>query len=151
MKGKRNEIINWLLSQNDETIYKIEECKNRRSMNINNYMWVLLQALADKHKTTKEEIYLNYIHDKGIFRTIEIQNDAVGTITHLWKEKGIGWVFDVVSKDAEKTNLILYYGTSSYTNKQMSEFVDVIVQDCIEEGIEVMTPEELQVLKDKWK
>ncbi|MEF9865506.1 MAG: hypothetical protein RR814_03615, partial [Oscillospiraceae bacterium] len=48
------------------------------------------------------------------------------------------------------TNVILYYGSSVYDTAQMARLIDNIVQDCKAVGIETKTPEELQILKERW-
>lgn len=151
MIGTGQEITMWLFNQDREKTFEIKEYKKKRSLNANSYCWVLLQKLADKLNTTKEELYRKYIREKGIFRTITIDNQAVSTFIHLWEEKGLGWICEVLNKNETTTDLIAYYGTSSYNTSQMAHYVDYIVEECKLQGIETMTPEELESLKENWK
>lgn len=151
MIGTGQEITGWLWGKDREQLFEIKEYKKKRSLNANSYCWVLLQKLADKLNTTKEELYRKYIKEKGIFRTITIDNQAVNTFIHLWEEKGLGWICEVLSKDETSTELIAYYGTSSYNTSQMAHYVDYIVEECKLQGIETMTQEELESLKENWK
>jgi len=151
MIGTGQEITGWLWGKDREQLFEIKEYKKKRSLNANSYCWVLLQKLADKLNTTKEELYRKYIREKGIFRTITIDNQAVNTFIHLWEEKGLGWICEVLSKDETSTELIAYYGTSSYNTSQMAHYVDYIVEECKLQGIETMTQEELESLKENWK
>lgn len=151
MTGTSEEIVRWLWVQNRDVLFEIKEYKKKRSLNANSYCWVLLQKLADKLNTTKEELYRKYIKEKGIFRTITIDNQAVSTFIHLWEEKGLGWICEVLNKGETTTELIAYYGSSSYNTSQMSHYVDYIVEECKLQGIETMTPEELESLKINWK
>ena len=48
------------------------------------------------------------------------------------------------------TNVIVYYGSSTYDSKQMSVLIDRIVQDCKELGIETLPPDELLRLQEEW-
>ena len=70
---------------------------------------------------------------------------------YLWQDKGLGWVVDIVEKKENSTEVILYYGTSSYNTKQMSNFIDYVVDSAKEMGIQVLSPEELVLLKENWK
>lgn len=124
----------------------LKEYKEDRSKQANSYMWVILQEMADKLNTTKEALYQKYIKEKGLFRIIKLNNNAVSTMSKIWQDRGLGWFTDVVSKNDEDTDLILYYGTSSYNTKQMSIFIDYIVQDAKELGIDTTTLEEQQRL-----
>lgn len=151
MVGNSQEISQWLWVQDREQLFEIKEYKKKRSLNANSYCWVLLQKLADKLNTTKEELYRKYIKEKGIFRAITIDNQAVSTFIHLWEEKGLGWICEVLNKGETSTELIAYYGTSSYNTSQMAHYVDYIVEECKLQGIETMTPEELEGLKKSWK
>lgn len=151
MIGTGQEIIGWLWGKDREQLFEIKEYKKKRSLNANSYCWVLLQKLADKLNTTKEELYRKYIKEKGIFRTITIDNQAVSTFIHLWEEKGLGWICEVLSENDTTTDLIAYYGTSSYNTSQMAHYVDYIVEECKLQGIEILTQEELESLKENWK
>lgn len=151
MIGNSQEIMGWLWGKDREQLFEIKEYKKKRSLNANSYCWVLLQKLADKLNTTKEELYRKYIKEKGIFRTITIDNQAVSTFIHLWEEKGLGWICEVLNENDTTTDLIAYYGTSSYNTSQMAHYVDYIVEECKLQGIETMTQEELDSLKENWK
>lgn len=120
----------------------IKEYKQPRGNQSNSYMWVILQEMADILNTTKEELYKKYVKDKGLFRIIKLNNSAVDTMTKIWNERGLGWFTEVSNKDEENTELVLYYGTSSYDTKQMSVFIEYIVQDAKELGIDTSTLEE---------
>ena len=150
MIGKPIEIIQFLYNQDKEKTFEIKEHKQKRSLNANSYCWVLLQKLADVLHTTKEELYKKYIREKGIFRTITIDNQAVDTFIHLWQEKGLGWICDVSNRGNTSTDLIAYYGSSSYNSKQMANYIDFLVEECKEQGIETLTPQELESLKEHW-
>lgn len=151
MTGNPLQIIQWLYIQDKDKTFEIKEHKQKRSLNANSYCWVLLQKLADKLNTTKEELYRKYIKEKGIFRTITIDNQAVSTFIHLWEEKGLGWICEVLKEGETTTDLIAYYGTSSYNTSQMAHYVDYVVEECKLQQIETITPQELETLKKNWK
>lgn len=133
-----------------ELAVEIKEYKNKRSLNANNYCWVLIQEIADALGSTKEEVYKKFIKEKGIFRTMTVDNKALNTLIYLWQDKGLGWVVDILDKKEDSTEVILYYGTSSYNSKQMATFIDYIVESAKEIGIQVISPEDLALLKEKW-
>ena len=129
----------------------LEKQTKQKSLNANNYAWVLMQEIADKQGITKEEVYREYIKDKGVFRTISIANEAVSTFTHLWQEKGLGWICEPINVGKSMTDLICYYGISVYNSKQMSNLIDHIVYEAKQLGIETMTPEQITKLKEGWE
>lgn len=128
---------------------EIKEKKEKRSREANSYAWVLLDKLAAKTHILKEDIYRNLIKNiGGNSEIVCVQNKAVERLRDGWKKNGIGWVSDTFeSKIQGCTNVILYYGSSTYDSTQMHRLIDLIVQECEQQGIETMTREELAILK----
>nr|DAV57900.1 MAG TPA: NinB protein [Caudoviricetes sp.] len=128
---------------------EIKEKKQKRSREANAYAWALLDKLAAKLHTPKEDIYRDVIKNiGGNNETVCVQNKAVERLCEGWKRNGIGWVFDTFESKIEGcTNVILYYGSSTYDSAQMHRLIDLIVQECKQQNIETLTPEELARLK----
>lgn len=155
MTGNAFEIINFIYQyiKDEEKLFDVaehKEKKQKRSLSANAYCWVLLQKLADKLGTTKEELYTKYIQEKGIFRAVRVNNEAVGTICYSWQNQGLGWLYEIISKDDNMTDLLLYYGSSSYNTSQMATFVDYIVEECKLQEIETLSDKEIESLKNSW-
>lgn len=129
---------------------KITRHREKRSLQANAYCWELISKISELIGSTKEDVYREYIRQKGIYKAISINNDAVNTFIHLWKEKGLGWICDVFENDDKETTLYAYYGSSSYNTKQMSDFIDYIVQEAKGLGIPTETPDEIARMKSMW-
>lgn len=152
MIGSSEEIIRWLFNQDREKRFEIKEHKKKRSLDANAYCWVLLQKIADKLNSSKEEIYRRIIKEKGTFEILPIKDEAINTFINAWQEHGIGWICETTkSKLDGYTNVIAYYGSSTYDTKQMAYFIDYIVEEAKELDIETMTPNELESLKNSWR
>lgn len=136
----------------DKLTLRVSKFRKGRSLDANAYMWVLCDKLAEKLGITKEEVYRSHIKEIGVFRTVEIDEKAADTLVHSWGLHGIGWVAERLDHSMHEgfTIIALYYGSSTYNTKQMSRLIDAIVQDCKEQGIETLTPDELQQLKEAW-
>ena len=148
MIGTPKELSQYLWNLDQEKQYEIKEYHKKRSLDANAYCWVLCKEIADKLHITKEEVYRKNIKDMGKFEIIPIRDEAVDTFISAWTSKGIGWICEVLSKskiDGYK-NIIAYYGTSVYDSKEMSIFIDGIVQEAKQLGIETLTPDELAKL-----
>ena len=131
----------------------LKEHRHRRSLDSNSYAWVLIGKLASKLGLPKEEVYRHFIKDVGDnYEILPIRNDAVDKWIENWQGKGIGWCCDILgsSKLDGYTNVVTYYGSSTYDSKQMSRLINLIVDECKAQGIEVMTPAELALLMDGW-
>ena len=139
------------LQQEEVIDIELVKPRKKRSLNANAYCWTLIGKIAEVVGNTKEEVYREYIKHKGIYRVITIDKEAAPTFKKIWEEKGLGWICEISeTKIAGLVDVVAYYGTSSYNTKQMANFIDYIVQEAKEQGIETLTPSELQLLKDEW-
>lgn len=152
MQGNRKQIIEWLLNQNDDVIYDISEHKEKRSLNANSYCWTLIGKIAGVVGNTKEEVYREYIRNKGIYRIVTMNKEAVPTFIKIWSERGLGWLCETSeTKIAGLVDVVAYYGTSSYNTKQMANFIDYVVQEAKQLNIETLTPDKIEELKALWQ
>lgn len=148
------ETASYIDSLEDEKQYimTIKEKKNHRSLNANNYFWKLCDELAVKTGIAKTELYRGYIKEiGGNSDTVCVIDKAVDKLREGWQHNGIGWVSDTMPSKIEGcTNVILYYGSSTYDSKQMSRLINLIVQDCIENEIPTLEDMELERLVREW-
>lgn len=124
---------------------EIKEYKNARSLDANGYFWTLVDQLAKKLNIPKTEIYRNYIKEiGGVSEIVCVRNEAVQKLCEGWKHNGIGWQTDTFPSKIEGcTNVILYYGSSTYDSLQMYHLTRLVVEDCKSVGIETKTPNEI--------
>ncbi len=131
----------------------VKKYHKKRSLDANAYFWLLIDRLATTINLPKEEIYRSYIRQIGGNNDVVcVQDKAVEKLCNGWSSNGIGWVTDTFpSKIDGCTNVILYYGSSTYDTAQMSRLIDLAVQDCKAQGIETMPPEQLESLLNSWE
>lgn len=131
----------------------VKEHRNKRSLDANAYFWVLLDKLACKMRASKTDLYRSYIREiGGNSDTVCLQNKAVDKLVEAWGRNGLGWQTDTMpSKLNGCTNVILYYGSSTYDTAQMSRLIDMVVQDCKSVGIETMQQDKLNALLSSWE
>ena len=132
---------------------EIKEHRNKRSLDANSYCWLLLGKIANKVGFGKDEVYREMIKDVGDnFTIVPIRNDVVSKWVENWQSRGVGWVCDIIgeSKVEGYTNVITYFGSSTYDTKQMSSLINLVVQECKTLGIETATPAELSLLLEGW-
>lgn len=125
---------------------EIKKHRKRRSLDANAYAWVLIGKIAEKMHIDRAEVYRNAIRAIGGTSTIVcIQDKALDVLLEGWRSRGIGWQAETMPSKVEGcTNVILYYGSSTYDTLQMSLLIDHIVQDAKALGIETLTPRELE-------
>lgn len=131
---------------------KVTKQKKKRSLDSNAYFWILVDKLSQKMNLPKEDIYRNAIRNiGGVSEIVCVRNEAVEKLCSGWSKNGIGWQTDTMPSKIEGcTNVVLYYGSSTYNQEQMTRLIDNIVQDCKAVGIETLTPNELESLMCKW-
>ena len=155
LKVNRRDATAFCDDMKDGKVYEadLKEHRQKRSLDANSYAWVLLGKLANKVGLPKEDVYREFVKDVGNnYEILPIRNDAVDKWISNWGQKGIGWVCDILgeSKLDGYTNVITYYGSSTYDSSQMSKLINLIVDECKQQGIETMTPAELAMLMDGW-
>lgn len=131
---------------------EIKQHREHRSLDANSYFWVLCGKLAAKTGQPRESIYLELVKNIGDnYQIICCQDRAKDRMKELWGYGQLGWVVDELpSKVKGCTNLMMYYGSSTYDTAQMSRLIDAVVSECKEQGIETATPEELARIKEEW-
>ena len=153
VKGDKS-IIGELVAKANEKPYtvEIEPLKKKRSLDANAYAWVLMGKLAKKLLTTPEQVYREYISDTSNYEILPIKNEALEHWKQIWSNKGVGWLCDELgeSKLQGYTNVRCFYGSSVYSSAEMAHLIDLIIQDCEEQGIETMTPAEIERMKREW-
>lgn len=138
------------LKDDIELTVEVKEYRQKRSLSQNAYMWVLLNEIAKVLDSTKEKIYKELVKDYGVFEVLPLKNEAVERFTHNWTKNGLGWFTEILgeSKITGYTNLIAYYGSSTYDTKDMARLLNAVVEECQELEIPTMTMEEILLLKN---
>lgn len=138
------------LQQARELEITVRRPKKRRSLNANAYCWYLIGKIAEQLRTTKISVYLEYIKDCGVYRVVTLSDNSVSTFKHVWEDQGLGWLCET-SKSQIKgfTDVVAYYGTSSYNTSQMARFIDYVVDEAKNLGIETLTAKEIEALKNE--
>lgn len=131
----------------------LEKHKEKRSNDANAYCWMLCQEIANKLGSTKEEIYQEAIRGKGPFEILPLKNEAVDKFITSWSKNGLGWIAEVfsVSKLEGYTNVIIYYGSSTFNTKQMSYLLDYLVQEAKELGIKTLDDLEFERMLEQYE
>ena len=129
------------------TEYELKPYRQKRSLSANSYCWVLLDKLAEKLRTTKEELYKIAVSRVGVFEEIKVTSPEAGKrFKRIWHQNGLGWL----TKTIDDTTILAYYGSSTYDTKQMARLIDYIQDECKEQGIEVRPQWEVDAMLTEW-
>lgn len=140
------------LASEEKLAIKISKYREKRSADANAYCWVLIGKLAEKLNIPRDEIYRDAIKQiGGNYEVVCVQDAAVDKLCRGWQKNGIGWSTDTMpSKIAGCTNVMLYYGSSTYDTAQMSRLISILKEACDEQGISTKTPDEIANLLSLW-
>ena len=131
----------------------------RRSKDANAYAWVIMDRLADalsvrrQRPLTSVDVYREAIREiPGVSEVVAVQDAAVGKLRAGWSHNGIGWQSAVLGpSDAEGyTDVVLYYGSSSFDVRQMGALLDYLQAEAQELGVQTDTPEQIEKYKYYW-
>lgn len=137
--------------KDDKLSIEIKKYRNKRSLDANAYMWVLISKLEEKVNISKDVIYKDAIKNIGVYEVIPVKNEAVDRFIEAWTKNGLGWVCETTKSKLEGyTNVLAYYGSSTYDTAEMSRLIDLIVQECKQFNIETMSKLELDNLIESW-
>ena len=145
-----------IVRKHKDRIYDLEvkEHQKKRSLDANAYAWVLIGKIADALRMPPTEIYRQAVLNVGgNYEVIPIKEEAASHFKEIWQAQGLGWpcVDMGKSKIQGYRNLRAYYGSSTYSTTQMSQLIEILVQDCRALDIEVKSEEEIASIMGAWK
>lgn len=132
---------------------KFGKFKKKRSLDANAYCWQLIGKIAEKTGVPKDEVYRKAIKEiGGNYDVVCIKEEAAESLMNAWSRNGIGWQSDtMLSKLDGCTNVILYYGSSTYDSHQMHRLTENIIQECNTLGIPTKSEAEINSLLNQWR
>jgi len=128
--------------------------RNKRSLDANGYLWVLIRKIAVRLNMRPTEVYRRLIQESTNYTIVPIREDAIGEWNRIWSSHGTGWLTEDMGacrNTAGYHNIKCFYGSSTYDSKQMSQLLDIVIEECKAQGIEYMSDEELARLKAEWQ
>ena len=130
---------------------EIKKAANKRSKDANAFCWVLVDKIAEKMRIAKSDVYRSAIREiGGVSETVCVRDKAVDRLRSGWEKNGIGWQTETMpSKLPGCTNVVLYYGSSTYDTAQMSRLIDLLIQEAEQLGIPTLKDEATELL-GKW-
>lgn len=134
------------LHETEKLSIKIDKYREKRSLNANNYAWKLLTEIGNVLRSSKDEVYLEMLKRYG-------QSEIISVLSHI----PIGEYVKYCEEAGESTlngklfkHYKVYKGSSEFDSREMSIFLDGVVGEAKELGIDTMTPDEVAKLKSLW-
>ena len=140
---------------------KVVQFREKRSLNANSYYWQLLSQLADKLRVSKPFLHntllrrygqIQLLDGKPMYLSIK-DTEAVRKAIDEAEDYHLKPTAEVrVGKDGDnwRTYLMLK-GSHELDTREMAILIDGIVDEAKEQGIQTLTPNELERLKATWQ
>ena len=144
-------LVALLQELNDKKTFDItiEQHREKRSINANNYAWLLQDRIAKILNRSIDDIHNQMVLDYGVLETYSIKKEAFNSAKRLFD------YFEVLGESSVKGNDFVHIragiGTHNYNTLEMSKFLDGVVQEAQQLGIETRTPKQLAELKSLWE
>lgn len=140
------------LQQIEDMDIILKKHKEKRSLDANAYLWVICTKLAEKRECSKEEVYEEMLQHYG-----NLQQDEDGNYILITLKSSIDtskldghWKFYKQSDDGRFKSYLMIKGSSEYDTSEMARFIDMVVRDAEQEGIQTLPPSEIQMMKERW-
>jgi hypothetical protein len=131
----------------DKLSIEIKPYREKRSLNSNSYSWLLIGKIADILRAGKDEIYLKMLKRYG-------QSDLVSVLSHVPVEHYFKYYEEAGESNLNGkmfTHYRVYKGSSEFDSREMSIFIDGVVSEAKELGIQTETPDEIAKMKSLWE
>lgn len=146
------------LKDKDKLSIEIKQHRERRSLNANSYLHVLVGKLADVQGTSKPYMKNLMLQRYG---QIAIENDSIVPLV-IRDDIDMMEREEIHVRPTDKVRVmddgklyrvyLLVRGSHTYNTYEMSKLIDGVVQECrdCDPPIETATPDELEEMKQKW-
>ena len=158
--GNALTIVSFLMGEgiDKQQLWDLNIHKEKRSLNQNSYYWVLLEKIAVKSHEPKAKLHnVNLRHlglvqrvaDKPVYillpDTDKAEEDTLNAETYHLAPRSE----TKIGTDGKTYRwYVMLRGSSDYNVEEMSALVDLAVQDAKAQGIDVITPAELEHMRE---
>ena len=133
--------------------------RNKRSLDANAYAWMLVSKIASEMGMDKDEAYEHMIFKYGHIEDPENEAESTVMVRHGIPFKGFftgSHRYPRFHSSFEDHGVlmdlyIIYRGSSLYDTKEMAQFIDGVVSDAKELGIDTIPRVDLDKIKEKWR
>lgn len=152
LSASDKEKVKALIDEGKPLAAVIGTVSQKRSMSANAYAWALMNKLAEKINRPVLDIYRDLIRDvPGSSHLISVREDAYSTLVADWTSHGDGWqcskLDEMITPQGTFYTVQCWRGSSVYDSTQMHRLIELIVQECQQQGIPTLTPDEIAKLK----
>ncbi len=134
------------LKDKDKLSIEVKEYRERRSLSANAYAWSLIGQIADIVRAGKDEIYLMLLKRYG-------QSELISVLSHVPIRSYVKYFEEAGESKLNGKNFThyrVYKGSSEFDTREMSIFIDGVVSEAKDLGIQTETPNQIAEMKARW-
>ena len=128
---------------------EIKQHREKRSKNANDYSWVLQDKIAKALGRSIDDIHAEMVLDYGVIETYSIKKEAFDSAKRLFD------YYKILGESTVNGSAFIHVragiGTHLYDTAEMARFIDGVVQEAKDLGIETKTPQEIAELMSLWE
>lgn len=145
---------NYTTLENKTLDIKVTVHREKRSLDANAYYWKLLTQLANKIHVSKPRMHNMLLRKYGVAETME---GLLVTLAIPDTDEASEKILEEETYHLKPTSqvrtgnnghdyrtYIMLKGSSRYTTEEMSNLINGLVDECKEQGIETVTPDEIE-------
>lgn len=119
----------------------------KRSLNANAYAWVLINKIANAIGSTEDEVYLECLKDYGQSMVYPVPpgTDVTGYFKYY------EMLCEGVLNNKPCVWYRVYKGSSQFDSAEMARFIDGVVSEAKQLGIETETGKNIELMKQRWE
>lgn len=128
---------------------EIKEHKEHRSLSANSYAWLLQDKIAKILNRRVDDIHNEMILQYGVLEVLSVKKEAVESVIRLCDYYKILGESEINGKTF--THIKCGIGTHLYNTAEMNIFIQGVVAEAQELGIETKSPDEIAQLESLWR
>lgn len=141
-----------MVSSLDDLSVEIKKYRQKRSLDANAYFHVLVTKIADvltmSKAKTKNVLICKYGQPQLLADGSPMYYKTNAPEEFMWEQEALHAI--PIRYDGQATFYKIYRGSHTYDTKEMSILIDGTVEDAKELGIETLSPETIQSMKERW-
>ena len=124
--------------QYEDLDISFDKHRERRGNQANALLWACLGEIAAALRTDAWSVYLYMLERYGRYTTVLVKAEAVEGLQRVWRETR------VVGEQDGMTEVLCYYGSSTYDSAEFSRLLDGVVSEMKELGLPPPPSREMQ-------
>lgn len=137
-----------LVDKEDDKTIEIKSKRKSRSLDANAALWVMLEKMAIKLHTTKDELYLEMLDSYGVFTHVVVKQEAVYRVKKEWRTVRELGKININGKVG--IQLQCFFGSSQYDTKEFSRLLDGVIEEAKEIGVDFISRADRDLMMKEW-